>query len=163
MTQTLEQTIYSCMVVWLAGFTWLYGRGGINHNWIRRYAGTAWMMLGIYVFSVWIEKALHTPIWHNWYLSFYPLALGGTVLPYGKGDLVTRMWKRIVQGLAFSVAPITLVIFNQAWWLWLYHIGLCISACYFIGALNIVPNARKNETLIALLCFALVLFMVSKP
>ena len=157
MSEYNEQMIYSLMVVWIAAFSFLYGCGGISNKWLRRYLGTAWMMLGIFAFSTWLKN------WHNWYLTFYPLAIGGTGLPYGGGGLTVKLRKRLFPGLAFSVAPISLVIINNAWFVWAFHAGICIGACLFIGGLNIFPNPRKNETLIATFCFLLTLFMVTKP
>ena len=114
-------------------------------------------MGGIAVFSLWQGT------WNYWYFTFLPCAIGSTVIGYGKGDLPKRIGRRTAQGLAMATAPIALVIINQAWYVWLYHIGLCLSACVFIGGLNIFPNPRKNETLIATICFLLALFIVSKP
>jgi hypothetical protein len=56
-----------------------------------------------------------------------------------------------------------MAIYQHAWGAWAFNIGLAIASCVVIGGLNVFANARKNETLIATLSFALVLFLVSKP
>ena len=157
MSEQLQQIIFSLQIIWIAVFAYFYGRGGINNNWIRRFLGTSWMMLGIFIFSMWQET------WNWWYLTFLPCAIGATIIGYGKGDFTVRLRRRVFQGLAMATAPIALVIINHAWFPWCFHSGLCLSSCIFIGGFNIFPNARKNETLIATFGFLLVLFMVSKP
>lgn len=157
MTETLQQLIFSLQIVWLAAFTWFYGRGGIHDSWIRRYLGTAWMTLGVVVFSLWQGT------FHWAYLSFYPIAIAGCVIGYGKGTLGVRLGRRALQGLVFGLSPSAMAIYQHAWGAWAFNIGLAIASCVVIGGLNVFANARKNETLIATLSFALVLFLVSKP
>lgn len=157
MSENVQQIVFSLQVVWLAAFAYLYGRGGINNNWIRRFLGTAWMTLGIVVFSLWQNS------FHWAYLSFFPIAIGGCVIGYGKGELGQRMRRRFLQGLTFGLAPAALAIYNHAWGAWTFNIGLAIATCIVVGGLNVFANPRKNETVIATLSFALVLFLVSKP
>jgi len=157
MSEYQQQLICSLQVVWVAIFSYLYGVGGIHNKWIRRFVGTGWMMLGVFGFSEWLGS------WSPWYLTFWPLAFSATTLPYGKDIFMLKLRDRIFQGLAFGVAPAAMAINNHCWSAWFFHIGLCLAACVSIGAFNIFPNARKNETLIATFCFLLALFMVSKP
>ena len=157
MSEYAQQIMFSSQIVWLAIFSWFYGRGGISGKWIRRFIGTAWMTLGIVVFSLWQET------FHWVYLTFYPLAISGCIIGYGKGDLGVRMLRRLGQGLAFGLSPIALVIYNHAWGAGAFNVGLCVTTCLVVGGLNVFGNARKNETVISTLCFSLVLFLVSKP
>ena len=157
MNQYLEQLIFSSMVVWVAVFSFLYGCGGIHNNWLRRYLGTAWMMGGVVVFSLWLG------CFHWAYLTFWPIAIGGCIIGYGKGELGVRLGRRALQGLAYGVSPAAMAIYQHAWGAWAFDIGLAITSCVVIGGLNVFANARKNEVLVATLSFLLVLFMVSKP
>ncbi len=71
MNEHTLQLIASLKIVWLAVFCYLYGEGGISNKWIRRFVGAAWMMIGIFGFSMWVKT------WHNWYLISLPLMIGG--------------------------------------------------------------------------------------
>ena len=157
MSQYTEQWIYALQVVWLGLFAWFYGRGGIHNTAIRRYLGTGFMMLGIVGFSLWLGT------FHWAYFSFWPIAAGGCTIGYGSKYEDQKVFRRFLQGLAFRISPIALAIYNHAWGAWAFQIGLAIATCIVVGAFNVFANARKNETVIAALSFALVLFLVSKP
>jgi len=115
------------------------------------------MTLGIVVFSLWLGS------FHWVYLTFFPLAIGGCVIGYGKGELGQRLGRRALQGAVFGISPVALAIYNHAWGAWAFDIGLAVASCIVVGGLNVFANPRKNETLIALLSFACVLFLTSQP
>lgn len=154
MSEHLLQAIASLKIVWLAAFAYLYGEGGIQNKWIRRFVGAAWMMLGIFAFSMW------QGCWHNWYLLFLPIAIGGLTNGYRADKFMEKVRRRAVYGLLLSFAAIPLVAFSHLWILFGLHVVTAVLWSVVIGAFDAPKNARDNETLIAAGCFLFVLFLI---
>ena len=54
--------LVSSKIIWLALFAFLYQRGGQSKKYFRRYMGSAWMMIGIVLYS------LIQGVFSYWYL-----------------------------------------------------------------------------------------------
>lgn len=149
------QLIASLKIMWVAIFSYLYGLGGINNKWIRRYVGSAWMMLGIFGFSTWCST------WNVWYLLFFPLCIGGLSNGYGGVDkVIDKIRRRAIYGLFLSCSAIPLVAFSHAYILFAFGCFITVLSSILLGVWNPTRNARNEETLIASLCFIITLFLI---
>lgn len=155
MNEQILQVMASLKIVWIACFSYLYGRGGIKNKWIRRFIGASWMMLGIFVFSKWCFT------WNIWYLLFLPIAIGGLCNGYGGVDkLWDKVRRRAIYGAVLSCSSIPLVAFSHLWLLFAFSVVLSVLSCVLLGAFNPMRNARDEETLIATLVFLITLFLI---
>jgi hypothetical protein len=154
MNELSLQFISSLKIVWIAGFSFFYGWGGISGKWKRRFIGTAWMMLGMVVFSLWLHR------WNYWFLFYLPLSIGALSLGYGATDTATKIKKRMICGSALGFSACPLAIVNQMWALWALHLVVCILFSVTLGVWNITKNARSEETIIATIGALLPLFMI---
>lgn len=154
MNEHLLQLIASLKIVWLAVFSYLYGEGGIDGKWKRRFIGSAWMMLGVFAFSMW------QGLWHNWYLLFLPIAMGGLSNGYGADSVMGKVSRRALYGLILSLAGLPLVVFSHLWFLFGFSIGLAVLSSVLLGTWNPCKSARDEESLIATLCFLLMLYLI---
>ena len=151
--QTL-QLISSLKIVWIAIFSYLYGLGGISNKWLRRFIGSAWLMLGIYVFSSWCST------WNIWYLLFLPLSIGALSNGYGAETFSRKVFKRGLYGLFIGLCALPIVVISHFWVLFAFSCCLAIVSSILFGVYNPTKNAREEETLIATLGFILTLFLL---
>ena len=149
------QLIASLKIAWIAVFSYLYGEGGISGKWKRRLVGAVWMMLGIWVFSIWQKT------WHNWYLLSLPIIIGGLFNGYGG---VTKTWdkvrRRSIYGVLLGLTGLPLVAFSGLWVLFGFSVCLAVVSSVLLGAWNPTKSARDEETLIASLTFIFTLFLI---
>lgn len=154
MTEQTLQIIASLKIVWIAVFSYLYGRGGISNKWQRRFLGASWMMLGIFVFSKWCST------WNIWYLLFLPLSIGALSNGYGAEETVRKIIRRGVYGLFIGLCGLPLVVFSHLWVLFGFSVCLSVLSSITLGVWNPTKEARSEETLIATLGFLLILFLI---
>lgn len=155
MNEYTLQAIAALKLCWVAAFAFLYGRGGISQKWIRRFIGPLWMGVGLWIFGSWQGS------W-QWLYLLYPLLLCLSLhLGYGGTDnVIIKIRKRAIYGLAIGASAIPLSIASHLWGLLSIHIGLCIVGSVLLGVYNPSRNARSEEVLIATLSTVLVLFLI---
>ena len=139
--QTL-QIISSLKLVWIAGFSLLYGLGGIRGKYKRRIIGALYFTLGICLFSLW------TGSFSWWYLLTAPLLYGGLSIGYGAVVTSVKILKRARYGLACALASLPIFIVNGAYTLLALHIILVTGVSVVAGVWNQTSSARSEETLI---------------
>ena len=157
MNETTLQYIQFFKIIWLAGFALLYGLGGINRKWLRRYLGSFYLTLGIIGFSLWTKS------FSFWYLVYWPLLFGSLTLGYGADDFWEKVSRRALYGLAIGFAAFPLAWVTNQWTLYLGHIVLCIGGSIFLGVYNPYKGevgARKEETTIATISGLVPIMMV---
>ena len=148
------QIIAACKIMWVAVFAFLYGWGGMNGKWKRRYIGTAWLVLGYFGFSMWTQS------FNYWYLLCYPLLVGAASLGYGGDTFKEKLTKRSYVGLAWAIAALPLAIVTGAWGMFVYHTILIVATSVSMGVWNFTGSARNEETLISCMVALIPLFMV---
>jgi hypothetical protein len=148
------QIIAACKIVWIAAFAFLYGWGGINGKWKRRYVGTAWLVLGYFAFSMWTKSFSY------WYLLCYPLLVTALSLGYGGDTFKEKLIKRSYVGVAWAVACLPIASVTAAWGMFAYHTVLIVGTSVSMGVFNFTGSARNEETLIACMGGIIPLFMV---
>lgn len=142
-------------LIWLSIFSYLYSLGGINNKWIRRFVGSAWMMLGIFGFSTWCST------WNLWYLLFFPLCIWGLSNGYGGvDDVISKIRRRAIYGVVLCCASIPLVSFSHAYVLFAFGCFITVLSSITLGVWNPTRSARNEETLIASLSFIITLFLI---
>lgn len=154
MSEYNVQLISSLKIVWVAVFSYLYGLGGISNKWLRRFIGSAWMMLGIYGFSSWVST------WNVWYLLFLPLSIGALSNGYGATKTFRKVVRRTIYGLFIGLCGLPLVIFSHLWILFAFSVCLAVISSITLGVFNPTKDARSEESLIATLGFLLILFLI---
>jgi len=155
MNEYLSQIIASLKVLWISVFGLLYGLGGINHKWIRRYCGALWMGLGVFIFAEW-QNTFH------WYYLIYPILLCASLhIGYGGTDNVwIKICKRTIYGMALAISALPLCFSSHLWFLFGMHCVLCIMGSIFLGVFNISSNARSEENLVAVLSTLIPLYLI---
>ena len=148
------QLISSLKIAWIAVFSYLYGLGGISNKWLRRFIGSAWLMLGIFGFSHWQQS------WHIWYLLFLPLSIGALSNGYGATETFRKIIRRSIYGLFIGLCGLPLVIFSHLWILFTFSVCLAVISSITLCVFNPTKDARSEETLIATLGFLLILFLI---
>jgi len=126
----------------------------MNGKWKRRFIGPSWMMLGIFLFSMWQGA------WHNWFLLCLPIMISGLCNGYGAEKTWDKIRRRALYGLVLSVSGIPIVIFSHLWVLFGFSVFISVVSCVVLGVWNPCKNAREEETLIATLSFLLILFLI---
>ena len=155
MSEHLLQIMASLKIVWVGVFSYLYGEGGIAGKWKRRFVGASWMMLGVYIFSLWAGT------WNPWYMLFLPIAIGGLCNGYGGTDeTLVKIRRRAIYGFLLSCSAIPCVALSHMYILFACLVVLAVLSSVVLGVLNPCRNARDEETLIASLCFILTLYLI---
>lgn len=139
MSELTLQFIMFLKFIWVAVYALLYGLGGMYNKAIRRYVGSAFAMLGIVLFSLWLGT------FSAWYFLYLPLMILASSLGYGGEH---KFVKRLLQGLAFAFTALPLAIVNHSWVLLAIHTGLCVLACLILGVVNPTGSARSEESLL---------------
>ena len=156
MNENTIQILAGLKILLLAVFAYLYGRGGISHNVIRRWIGTAILTAGIVGFSLWQGT------FHWLYLAYYPLLSGSLTLPYGASTTWGKILKRFLYGAACATAALPLVFgspLDNPWLPFGWHVALCLQASIILGVWNPF-QARDEETLIATFSTIIPLFII---
>lgn len=149
------QFIAAGKLLWAGVFSLLYGLGGIQKKWIRRYLGAAWMGGGVCLFG-----ALQNSF--SWLHLLYPALLCASLsLGYGgTDDTLVKIRKRAIYGLALGVAALPLCFGSGLWFLFGLHVALCVTSSVALGVSNPTKTARDEESLIAALSSILPLFLI---
>ena len=154
MSENLLQIIAICKMLWITGFTALYGFGGIKNKYLRRFVGSFWMGLGIYGFSYGMNN-------FHWFYLFYPALLCASLhIGYGGDDVATKIRKRSIYGMALAVSALPLCLGSHLWALFGLHVVLCVMASVLLGVFNPMRNARDEETMVAVLSTIIPLFLI---
>lgn len=154
MSEYILQLIAFLKIISVAGFSYLYGLGGIYGKWKRRYVAPLILTVTISLFALWVGRFT----W--WILTYYPLLVAALHLGYGGNTLWEKIKKRSIYGFAVSVAAFPLAIIGNAWLLYVLHIFLNVTISIVLGAFNPCKDARSEETLIGVTISTLPLFMI---
>ena len=140
----------------LTVFIACYVAGGRQKKWVRRFIGGAWLAVTCAILS-------QSFGWHLLPLAGYPAAL---TLGYGGDDLITKLWRRGLYGLALGFLGLTVGILAGLWAYGLIQAVLALLASIILGVLNpgktprTEEDAVREEGLIALFSVAIVPFMM---
>ncbi len=144
MNEMTLQLIAGLKLVWIAVFAYLYGRGGINSKWIRRYLGALFLTLGICLFSLWQGQ-------FSWlYLISLPLLISSLSIGYGAQLFTVKLLKRSRYGLLISLSALPITIVQGTWLFFGLYTALCITMSVVLGVFNIANSAREEESLIGM-------------
>jgi len=154
MSEQILQVLVTTKLLWVVGFAYLYGRGGINGKWWRRIIGSLFLTAGVVLYSL-IQSNFS---W--WALLFAPLLYGSLSIGYGGDELKEKIIKRSRYGLACGVAAIPLAIVSGNWALFGLHIFLCVLVSTSLGVWNITNSARSEETLIGATIALLPMYLI---
>lgn len=149
------QFIASGKLFWSGVFCLLYGLGGIERKWIRRYLGPLWMGLGLWMF------ASLQGTFNAWGLLYAPLLSLSLHLGYGGESTGVKVRKRLLYGLAIAVSALPLAVISGLWLLYGIHVAICVSMSVLLGVFNPTDSARSEETLIACFTSVLPLFLIA--
>lgn len=153
MSEILLQWITWIKLVVISLFALFYGLGGMDGKWKRRFVAPAIYILALIVFSL-VQKTFSF-----YYLICLPLMIGGLCLGYGAENTGMKIFKRILCGVAISLAFLPVAIINHSWVLYPLHCILSTSFPVLLGVLNPV-QAREEESLIATSYVLLPIFMI---
>jgi hypothetical protein len=153
MNEYLLQLFAVLRIFWVLLYAYLYGLGGISNKWVRRYVGSAWLVLGYIGFS------LQTGVFSPYLLICLPLLIGATSIGYGADDVGIKIFKRFYCGALYAVAALPVAFVTGNWVMFALHTVLCVGFSVVLGVVNPV-YARKEETLIGLAIGLLPTFMV---
>jgi len=154
MDEFILQIFAALRILWVSIFAYFYGLGGVSNKWIRRYLGTAWLVLGYVAFSL-QDKAFSPYIF-----ICYPLLVLATSVGYGGTDETSKkIFKRFYCGLLYAIAALPIAIISGNWIVYALHTFLCVLFSVVLGVTNPVV-ARYEETLIGLTIGLLPLYMV---
>jgi len=142
MSEVTLQWVQVLKLLTLAGFSTLYGFGGISGKWKRRIIGSLLLTSAIVGFTLWMHS-------FNWWLLLCALLYFGSLsLGYGADNLNEKLIKRSLFGLANSLACLPLAIIQSAWLILGLHIVLVTSISVVLGVWNPTKSARAEETII---------------
>ena len=153
MSETTLQWIQFLKLILLAFYSLLYGFGGMNGKWKRRYVAPFILTAGIVGLSIWSE------MFSYWYLGYFALLSAALHIGYGSSDFWVKVRKRTLYGLALGVSALPIAIGTGAWSLFGLHCGICIVVCVALGVFNITSSARAEETVMAAATAMMPLFM----
>ena len=128
-------------LLWVCGFALLYGLGGVEYKWLRRFIAPLWLGGGMYLFSRDWRVFLQMP------LLMFSLSLG-----YGAANFWLKVWKRLLFGFANGFTNITHLFdqnFNKKRFWTLFVLAITITPVVYIvlGVINPV-SARAEELLL---------------
>jgi len=126
-------------LLWVVVFAFLYAYGGIEMKWIRRFIAPVWLGGGLWLFSR-----------NPWTLLQVPILSVGLHLGYGGTEVIQKIIKRSLFGLACGISPVWMLI-QKNWKLYVFNIVLLVSAYIVFGVWNPFPNARLEESALGLL------------
>lgn len=154
MSENTLQWIQISKIILLAGVAGLYGFGGVDGKWKRRYLGSALLVGGF------IGYALLASKFSWWILMCFPLYIVAFSLGYGGDAIGKKIFKRGYCGLAISLASLPLALSVGSIAMWFAQLILMTSMMIFLGVWNKTPSARNEETLLGVFSGVLPLFMI---
>ena len=140
-------------VVLLAGFVWLYARGGRSHRILRWLLGGLWFSLGVNLLAAW------NGCWH-WPMALAVLAYPASLaVGYGGVTLPQKAWRRARYGALVGASSLWFFLPVGVWWMAAVQSLYAVSASLLLGLLN-PTSAVGEEGALSLLMVAVVPFMV---
>jgi hypothetical protein len=121
-------------------FASLYGWGGMEMKWLRRFVAPAILCLSAFGLS------------RNWrYLVQMPAMMITLSLGYGADSVIGKIFKRFMFGTLNGSSSSTVNIWQKKWLLVGFQIVLISAAYIVLGVWNPLPSARAEETLLGAL------------
>jgi len=121
-------------------FASLYGWGGMEMKWLRRFVAPAILCLSAFSFS------------RNWrYLVQMPVMMITLSLGYGADSVIGKIFKRLMFGALNGSSSSTVNIWQKKWLPAGFQIVLVSAAYIVFGVWNPLPSARAEETLLGAL------------
>lgn len=121
-------------------FASLYGWGGMEMKWLRRFVAPGILCLSAFGFS------------HDWrYLVQMPAMMITLSLGYGADSVIGKIFKRCLFGTLNGISSSTVTIWQRRWFLVGFQIALITAAYIVFGVWNPLPSARAEETLLGAL------------
>ena len=143
MNEITLQWVQLLKLVSVAIFATLYGFGGINGKWKRRFLGSGFLTSTIIGFGLWMQTFSY------WHLLCFFLYVGALSIGYGAEDTKNKIIKRTYCGLAYACASLPIFITSGKWELFALHTIICLLFSVWGGVRNIFGSARAEETSIA--------------
>jgi len=142
MSETTLQLIAFLKLIVVAVCGLLYGLGGMNGKWKRRYVMPCLLGVAIAGFTLW------TDTFNAWSLLCVPLLFGALSIGYGGNTTSEKIRKRAIAGASAAVCFTPLFVLYGAWTMLLLHILVCTATSIVAGTWNQTSSARTEETLI---------------
>lgn len=147
MTENTLQLISCIKLAAIAGYAALWGYGGLKWKPLRRVFGSFLLLITIVLTSLLIKH-------FSWfYLLVLPLLVGATSIGYGENSALIKVLKnkilvRFVCGLLYSISFLPIVIIQNCWEFFAFHILLCTVTSAWLGTRNFTKSARFEESII---------------
>ncbi|MAE81675.1 MAG: hypothetical protein CMB80_02980 [Flammeovirgaceae bacterium] len=127
----------------------LYAWGGMEFKWLRRFVAPAVACLFAFAYS------------RNWrYLIQMPVMFLTMSMGYGGDTLGEKIARRAVFGCANGISTSIVNGIKKNWLVVSFQMSLLIAAYIVFGVWNPLPNARVEETLLGLFCYAIPIMSV---
>ncbi len=121
-------------------FASLYGWGGMEMKWLRRFVAPAILCFSAFGFS------------RDWrYLVQMPAMMMTLSLGYGADSVIGKIFKRLMFGTLNGSSSSTVNIWQKKWFPVGFQIMLITAAYIVFGVWNPLPSARAEETLLGAL------------
>jgi len=154
MSELTLQLLAFFKVIDVAEFGLFYGLGGMIKKEIKRVGGPIWIAISISIIGF-IQKTISL-----WYFLYPILLMASLCIGYGAEEKKEKLKKRALYGLALGISALPVVVITSRWFLFGFHLILCLGASILLGVYNPLRNARDEETLIASLSVILPIFMI---
>lgn len=138
-------------ILWVVVFALLYGLGGIEYKFLRRFLAPLWLGGGLYLFS---------RDWRKCSQAFF--LMGALHLGYGADAVLEKIARRAIFGAAAGITPLWMFFQKGAWRVWLFNVALCVGAYIVFGVWNPFPSARIEEMTLGFLVGFLSLMSAKK-
>lgn len=121
-------------------FASLYGWGGMEMKWLRRFVAPAILCLSAFGFS------------RDWrYLVQMPAMFITLSFGYGADSVIGKIVKRFIFGALNGASSSTVNIWQKRWIVFGFQVVLIATAYIAFGVWNPLPSARAEETLLGAL------------
>src|SRR3989304_2482444 len=117
----------------------VYGFGGIESKWLRRFLMPSIAVGCMYLYSRDGRCFIQLPFW-----------MGALSQGYGAETLWLKTLNRGLYGVSSGIASSGKFIIDRNWFLLCFQIILLISAYIIFGVWNPFPSARAEETILGL-------------
>jgi hypothetical protein len=143
MNETTLQWIQFGKLIALAVFGLLYGLGGVDGKWKRRFVAPV-----VFGGSLCGLAALSGHF--HWGLTAYiPLLIAALHMGYGAATTETKIVRRAIYGTGLAIAMLPFAIVTGHWALFAFGCVGIIGTSVVFGVWNITSSARAEETAIA--------------
>lgn len=120
-------------------FAGLYGWGGMEYKWLRRFVAPAVLCLSMFCYSRDWRCLIQMPA------MMITLSLG-----YGADALWGKIFRRLIFGVANGTSSSVVNAWHKRWLLVGFQIALITTAYIIFGVWNPLPTARAEETLLGI-------------